>query len=248
MQISIDNRLYEARTGQTVLEVARQHGVNIPSLCYHTALGAQGACDLCMVEVCGEPAVLKKSCTLSVVDGLQVLTDSEAVRDARSESLRHLLARAPSSDLLRSLASTNGIEYPPAPEQPEIECILCGLCVEACWMIRVEALAFINMGSKREVVLVQDSATGVCISCHACESLCPTGAIYKIKSTPLLSSDEQPADIVMAVCSRCGRPIAPQSVVQYIHKRVPSARRRLGLCQECKRIAALPARLQPTRP
>ncbi|MBN1127699.1 MAG: (2Fe-2S)-binding protein, partial [Chitinispirillaceae bacterium] len=53
MNVTINGRGYEAQEGQTVLEVARAHGLYIPSLCYHPKTGPAGKCRACVVEIEG---------------------------------------------------------------------------------------------------------------------------------------------------------------------------------------------------
>ena len=51
MKIIIDNREVEAREGQTILEAARENGIEIPALCYHPDLCVKANCRMCVVEI-----------------------------------------------------------------------------------------------------------------------------------------------------------------------------------------------------
>ena len=82
MNIVIKDKTYPAEAGQTVLQVARQNGIYIPTLCYHHRTGPAGKCRVCVVEVEGMPG-LQTSCTLEAKDGMKVVTDSEKVLEAQ---------------------------------------------------------------------------------------------------------------------------------------------------------------------
>ena len=91
MNITMNGRILEVQTGQTLLQVARQNGIHIPTLCYHAHTGPAGKCRLCLVEVGGMRG-LQTSCTVEVKDGLVVTTDSDAIRSARRLVVDLLLA------------------------------------------------------------------------------------------------------------------------------------------------------------
>ena len=59
MQVTIDNKKIECEKGKTILEVLKQLGIEIPTLCYHPDLKPEGRCRICLVEVDGK---LKTSC------------------------------------------------------------------------------------------------------------------------------------------------------------------------------------------
>ena len=84
VKLTIDGREVEARFGDTVLEVARQVGIEIPALCYHPVLGGAGACRVCMVEVVawGRRRMVA-SCVYPAREGLEVYTNTEKVLRAR---------------------------------------------------------------------------------------------------------------------------------------------------------------------
>ena len=75
----INDKEVVAEEGQTILEVAREHKIEIPTLCYHQALSPAGACRLCTVEVYdGRRTRLVTSCNYPVWRGMEVQTDSGA--------------------------------------------------------------------------------------------------------------------------------------------------------------------------
>ena len=103
--IEINGTKYESEEGKTVLEVAIENNIEIPTLCYHKALPAYGACRLCMVEIVGNGwSKITPSCTLPVKEGLKILTDSEKVHNSRKMTIELLLARCPDEKVLIKLA------------------------------------------------------------------------------------------------------------------------------------------------
>ncbi len=86
IRVEVDGRLVEGRAGQTILEVCRDNGIEIPTLCYEPKLPGFGACRMCVVEVEGEehPPI---SCSRSAEEGMKVATETETVRRLRATNL-----------------------------------------------------------------------------------------------------------------------------------------------------------------
>jgi NADPH-dependent glutamate synthase beta subunit-like oxidoreductase/formate hydrogenlyase subunit 6/NADH:ubiquinone oxidoreductase subunit I/ferredoxin len=84
--IEIDGRVLEGTVGQTILEVCRAHGIEVPTLCYEPKLPGFGACRMCVVEVEGEdrPPI---SCSRAAEAGMVVRTQTEQVRRLRRTNL-----------------------------------------------------------------------------------------------------------------------------------------------------------------
>ena len=112
-KLILDGKEVEAEQGATILEVARKNSIPIPALCYHPALEAYGACRLCTVEVVARGRKrLVTSCNYPVAEGIEVHTNSEDVRKARSIVLELLLARCPDVELIQDLAAQYGVDRP----------------------------------------------------------------------------------------------------------------------------------------
>jgi heterodisulfide reductase subunit A len=176
----IDGQEVQAEEGQTVLEVARQAGVEIPTLCYHPLLEPYGACRLCVVEVIRHGrSRIETSCTYPAWDGLGIRTNSPPVREARKVVLGLLLSRCPNVPVIQGLAREYGITEPPFPtDDPDEKCILCGLCVRTCQeLVKADVLNFSQRGIERCVGPPFLEKTRQCIGCGACTIVCPTGAI-----------------------------------------------------------------------
>src|SRR5687767_9247704 len=155
LRFTLDGREVEAAPGETIWQVARREGVEIPHLCWHPAPGyrADGNCRACMVEVEGE-RVLAASCQRKAAAGMKVKTASERARKSREMVFELLLADQPERDTSHDQASKfwNWVEAMgvattrrfPKDERPLADsthsaiavnldaCINCGLCVRAC--------------------------------------------------------------------------------------------------------------------
>ena len=176
----IDGQEVHAEEGQTILEVARENGIEIPTLCYHPLLEPYGACRLCTVEVIRRGrSKLQTSCTHPAWDGLEVKTRSPAVIEARKTILELMLSRCPNVPVIQDLAREYGVTEPPFPaEDPDEKCILCGLCVRTCHeLVKADVLHFAESGVERKVGPPFMEKTRQCIGCGACTIMCPTGAI-----------------------------------------------------------------------
>ncbi|MDR0349384.1 MAG: (2Fe-2S)-binding protein [Tannerella sp.] len=152
MQITINNTQVEIREGETILEAARRTGSSIPSLCYAKGARHKSSCMVCAVRNNGNGQIIP-SCTTYPVEGMQIDTESEEVKQIRTLSLELLLSdhradcEAPCSmvcpkglDIERMLifydAGNDGLAYQTvasAFELPETGCDSCKApCEKAC--------------------------------------------------------------------------------------------------------------------
>lgn len=179
--LTIDGKKVEVEEGTTVLQAAEELGIRIPTLCYFKALSPESACRLCVVEIVGGARRgLSASCSYVAEEGLEVRTDSVRVIKARKLVIELLLLRCPDVPKIKELADEIGIDKKRYERfKPENEkCILCGLCVRTCQeLMKVGAINFVNRGSNRKVAPPFDEYSQVCVTCGACEVVCPTGAI-----------------------------------------------------------------------
>jgi coenzyme F420-reducing hydrogenase beta subunit len=192
--LKIDGEEVKATEGATILEVARKHGIEIPTLCYLSSLEAFGSCRVCSVEITDarRRKKLATSCNYPVEEGLEVSTKSEKVLKTRKLLLELLLARCPKVKKIQDLAREYGIEKPRFwIEDAEEDCILCGLCVRVCQeRIGVYAINFAKRGIEREVTAPYHSFSNDCIGCGACALVCPTNSRkIRIDTYPTLPED-----------------------------------------------------------
>ena len=203
MEITIDSVTYNAKEGQTVLDVARENGVYIPALCWHPRTGKAGRCRACVVEVDGAPG-LKEACILEVRDGMVVHNSSERVIKTRKMIVNLLLVDGNASEMLSDVGDKNelaematslGISQPEITidtERIELDessagivfnpnvCIHCGRCVETCNNnVMHEVLDFAWRGNHSKVIMDDDRPMGksTCVQCGECVQVCPVPAL-----------------------------------------------------------------------
>ncbi len=192
--LRIDDKEVKANEGATILDIARKLGIDIPTLCYTTALSPFGACRLCSVEITDKRGRRRivTSCNYPVEEGLVVSTKSEKVLKTRKLLLELLLARCPNVKKIKDLAREYGVEKPRFwIEDVEEDCILCGLCARVCEeRIGVYAINFAKRGVEREVTTPYNRFSDDCIGCGACALVCPTNSRrIQINTYPTLPED-----------------------------------------------------------
>jgi bidirectional [NiFe] hydrogenase diaphorase subunit len=202
--LTIDGKDVSARAGQTILEVAQENGITIPTLCHLDGLSDVGACRLCVVEVKGQNKLLP-SCVTSVFEGMEVTTQSERLQKHRRTILELLFAErnhvcsvcvSNGHCELQSLAQDQGVTHIRLPyRNPELpvdasherftadhnRCILCMRCVRACAEIEgahVWDVAGRGIDSMVITDLHEDWGKSTCTRCGKCVQVCPTGALF----------------------------------------------------------------------
>lgn len=179
----INDNQVQARDGWTVLETAREYGIDIPTLCFHPAVSSSGACRLCMVELRdGDWSKLVASCIYPVAEGLQVYTETERVRNVRRWVLEMLLAACPASPEIATLAAKYDVTRTRfESKDPDQTCFVCGLCARVCEeVVGLSAIATVDRGVYKRVGAPFAQPTDICVACGSCVTICPTGAMQKI--------------------------------------------------------------------
>ena len=190
-------------TERNVLEVARNNGIDIPSLCYCENLSIYGGCRLCLVE--NDRGKMDAACSMQPRDGMVVNTHTKQVLDSRRTTLQLLMSSHRADCLtcdqsgrckLQECARRDHVDehrfepntYCTEPmdlSSPSIvrdpsKCILCGLCVRTCAEIQnIGAVDFSGRGKKAHISAdfgktLKDTD---CVGCGQCAAVCPTGAI-----------------------------------------------------------------------
>jgi bidirectional [NiFe] hydrogenase diaphorase subunit len=180
VQFTINDQPVEAEAGWTVLETAREYGIHIPTLCFHESVEASGGCRLCAVEVReGNWSKVVISCMYPVRDGIQILTDSDRVKNVRRWVLEMLLAECPASKEIKALAAEYGVTSTRfTVNNPDEQCMLCGLCTRVCReVVGVAAITTVGRGVHKFVGTPFGKTAEACVACGSCVTVCPTGAM-----------------------------------------------------------------------
>lgn len=203
ISININNKSVQAEKGETVLDVLNREGIKVPTLCYIKDMFPSGACRMCLVEN-KKTGKLITSCSSPVEDGMDILSNSPRVTEARKTIIELLLSNHPDDCLYcvrngncelqglseelcvterRISGKKNKLPIDRAGasiiRDPE-KCILCGRCVRVCEEIMgVACIDFAQRGSKSVVNTAFDKGlnTSSCVNCGQCIMVCPTGAL-----------------------------------------------------------------------
>jgi len=204
VNLTIDAREITAEAGKTILEVATENGMRIPTLCHLDGLEDVGACRLCIVDVQGQ---LVTACTTEIAEGMDVKTQTDEVKEYRRMILELLFAEgnhvcsfcvSNGGCELQDLACELGMHSVRVPymyprnridaTHPQFlidrdRCVLCGRCVRACAEVEgAHTWGFAERGSTARVITDLDVDWGdaeSCTSCGKCVEACPTGAIVR---------------------------------------------------------------------
>ena len=211
IRVTIDGQTFETAEGRTILQVAREHGIEIPTLCYHEAMEPFAACRLCVVEIEGSRArQLVASCAYPCSDGLVVHTKSEGVLRSRRLTVELLMASAGHLPIIQNLARQLGVGEARFHLDSN-DCILCGLCVRACYeLVGVGAISLANRGMDKKVSPPFGINSSACIGCGTCVLVCPTGAI---RLQDIVNGRQSfhtwPSEFETIACRSCERALPP---------------------------------------
>tara|TARA_B100000927_G_scaffold156992_1_gene126461 strand:- start:2796 stop:5555 length:2760 start_codon:yes stop_codon:yes gene_type:complete len=219
--IKINGKNYFGNPNETILDVSKRNGIEIPHLCFKEGMRPDGNCRACMVEIEGE-RVLQPSCVRTISDGMIVNTNNDRV--VQSQKLVLELLASDVSDKVykkdselsdwaeRLKIKTN--RFPTNVQEkhdlthPAIAvnldaCIQCTRCVRACREEQVnDVIGYANRGFKSEIVFDINDFMGesTCVGCGECVQACPTGALMPSKEVALSIPDKK----VESVCPYCG--------------------------------------------
>lgn len=177
VKLKINGVEVQADPGMTILQAARQSGIEIPTLCYNEKLTPYGGCRLCLVELDRNGRKrLVASCVYPVEEGLVINTETEQIRKVRRMLLELIMPLSPTGPVME-LAEKYGLKKSRFTAE-ETDCILCGLCVRYCAEVKkANAIGFTGRAIYREVAYIPDVASKVCSTCRECYNLCPSGKV-----------------------------------------------------------------------
>lgn len=232
---TINGQRVTAAPGSKLLDAAREHGFEIPTLCHNHQVSRYGSCRLCMVEAArrGRTRVVA-SCDFDVAEGLEVKTDTQEVNRIRRLVLELLWARCPEADEVVKLARRYGVAEPRFPlDDDKGKCILCGQCVRACReVVGATALGFHNRGGERSMGTPFELPSRCCIGCGTCAYICPTGHIVMEEYDGVRKIWDTEFD--MQACDVCGRYFAPRAQLEWISKLSKMPVEHFTVCKNCK--------------
>ncbi|MCR4807120.1 MAG: formate dehydrogenase subunit alpha [Lachnospiraceae bacterium] len=207
MKIKINGIDLTAEEGATILDVSRENGIDIPTLCFLEGVSDVGSCRLCVVEAEGYDSLLP-ACRTRIRDGMVITTESDRLTDYRKEMLKLILSNhnqdcmscpANGTCELQSLCNRYEVEHaghigtrrhiedklPKLDSNPYItydpsKCIHCMRCISVCNNIACNGTLKNSRSGTFHIVdapFGSDYKSTECESCGNCASVCPTGAL-----------------------------------------------------------------------
>lgn len=205
VNVIIDGQKVQVPSNYTVLEAARKANIDIPTLCFLKDVNEIGACRMCVVEIKGGRS-LQAACVYPVSEGLEIMTNTKKVRDARRVNLELILSNHNRNCLtcvrnqnceLQAMADALGVteirfegqnDTPPIDDlsksivRDNSKCILCRRCISTCKNIQqVGVIDATERGFNTKIACAFDEplANVACTNCGQCITACPVGALYE---------------------------------------------------------------------
>ncbi len=228
IRVTINGQEIMLEPGPTILQVCRDNGIHVPTLCHYEGLKDIGACRLCIVEVQGQRRPVP-ACTTPAEDEMVIRTATPALEDLRRQTLElifgernHICPFCPRSGHceLQTAAYEHHMDhvrydylFPQLPvdnSHPRIaldhnRCILCSRCIRACdqW-VGAHVLDLDHRGSAALLIANEGVPLGEssCVSCGTCVTVCPTGALFEKRSSHW--QGRLPLELVETICPSCG--------------------------------------------
>ncbi len=220
--VTIDGREIKTEWGKTILEVARENGIYIPTMCYLTKVEPIASCRMCVVDVEGVDGMIL-SCQEKAVDGAVINTNTDDIWRERQKIMELYDVNHPlecgvcdksgecdlqnktlefevdtqefaAKDQHRPMQNWGFVSYDPSL------CIMCERCVRVCnEIVGDEALQISVGGYKSTIINVKQDDD--CMECGECMAVCPVGAL--VSTDFKYSSNAWELNKVPASCSHC---------------------------------------------
>ena len=211
----LDGEKTTSEEGKTLLEAAREHGKDVPTICFHDATTANALCRICVVEVEGM-RVLQPACIVQAASNMKVQTRSEKVDRSRKTILEMLastmdLSEAAEIQTMMNEYDVDANRFPDAERRETpvkddnpmyvrdySKCLLCWRCVQVCADDAqfTYAINFSGRGYETQIGTFFEKTIPetTCVLCGQCVGVCPTGAL-KPKREYLLEQGMSPQEI-----------------------------------------------------
>ncbi|MBL6701216.1 MAG: formate dehydrogenase subunit alpha [Methylophilaceae bacterium] len=219
--ITLDGAEYLASTSETILDVSKRNGIEIPHLCFKEGMRPDGNCRVCVVEIVGE-RTLQPSCVRTVTGGMVINTNNERVIHSQKVVLELLESDIskeqydPNSELKywsnklevtesrfpSKIQNKHDLSHPAIAVNLDA-CIQCTRCVRACREEQVnDVIGYAKRGLSSEIIFDLDDpmGTSTCVGCGECVQACPTGALMPSREVGQVLPDKK----IDSVCPYCG--------------------------------------------
>jgi predicted molibdopterin-dependent oxidoreductase YjgC len=180
MNLTINNQSITTQTGRTILDVAKENGIYIPTLCAHPELVSYGGCRLCIIELEGKKGY-PTACTTLAEEGITIRTETQTIQEMRKDLIQLILSEHPSAcliceeiegctgfqDTIRKVGVTTGCRWCPKDKDCELQRVVEYL----------EVNELILPGLYRNLPLEKydpffDRDYNLCIYCGRCVRIC----------------------------------------------------------------------------